>query len=320
MRDNNHRPVCPITLDEFERGLPSFPYSGEGLRRLHRNLEELSPLTWTVEKQIREAAARADKMSIQGMQPKLSAILKPKDGKFKIVDTGGRYILKPCPPQWREVPENEALTMTLAAHCGIEVPPHGLVAAAGHSWTYWIRRFDRVGRNTRIPVEDFAQLQGATRDTKYDSSLERVVSTINEFATFPAIERRKLAKRILFCFLTGNEDMHLKNFSLITRKTKVELSPAYDLLNTSIVLSNPGEESALPLRGKKTHLTQHDLVGYFCQERCRILETEVRKLLDELSCRSASWPSVVRRSFLSEEMKKRYLDLIEERSRKLFGD
>lgn len=313
-------PVCPITLEAFEREAPSFPYSREGLRQLHRNLVEFSPLDLTVEKQIQEAAARADKMSIQGVQPKLSAILKPKDGHFEIVDTGGRYILKPCPPQWSEVPENEALTMTLADHCGIEVPPHGLVAAVDGTWTYWIQRFDRKGRNERIPVEDFAQLQGATRDTKYDSSLERVVATINSFATFPAIERRKLAKRVLFCFLTGNEDMHLKNLSLITRKKKVELSPAYDLLNSSIVLQDPSEESALPIRGRKNNLTRNDLVPYFCQERCQISETEVTKLLEELSTQSASWPSVIRRSFLGDEMKARYLELIEERSRRLFAN
>ncbi len=210
--------------------------------------------------------------------------------------------------------------MTLAGHCGIEVPPHGLVAAVDESWTYWIKRFDREGRNDRVPVEDFAQLQGATRDTKYDSSLEQVVSTIDDFATFPAIEKRKLAKRVLFCFLTGNEDMHLKNFSLITRKTKVELSPAYDLLNTSIVLQNPPEESALPIRGRKNKLTRNDLVRYFCQERCQISEGEVMKLLDELSSQSASWPAIVQRSFLSDKMKERYLDLIEERSLRLFAN
>jgi len=319
MAHDTNMAVCPITLDEFERDTPSFPYSKEGLRRLHRNLMGLSPLNWTVERQIHEAALRADKMSIQGVQPKLSAILKPKGQRLEVVDSGGRYILKPCPPQWAEVPENEALTMTLAAHCGIEVPHHGLVAAVDGSWTYWIRRFDREGRNTRVPVEDFAQLQGATRDTKYDSSMERVISTIDSFATFPAIERRKIAKRILFCFLTGNEDMHLKNFSLITRKAKVELSPAYDLLNTSIVLQHPTEESALPIRGKKSNFTRNDLIRYLCHERCQIPETEVTKMIDDLSIQSASWPSVIQRSLLSASMKERYSALLEERSLRLFN-
>lgn len=257
--DANPTAVCPITLERFAQENPGKIYSRAGLRRLHRSLTDLEPLAYSGEDLIREAASRAVKMSIQGVQPKLSAILKPKGQRFEVVDTGGRFILKPCPPHWSDVPENESLTMTMAASCGIEVPDHGLVAAKDGSWTYWIRRFDREARGARLPIEDFAQLQGRRRETKYDSSMERVVATIDEFCSFPVVEKRKLAQRVLFCFLTGNEDMHLKNFSLITRGPKVELSPAYDLLNTTIVTPKTTEELAMPINGKKSHLTRKDL-------------------------------------------------------------
>jgi len=258
-------------------------------------------------------------MSIQGVQPKLSANLKPKEQRFEVVDTGGRFILKPCPPHWSHVAENESLTMTMANSCGIDVPDHGLVAAKDGSWTYWIRRFDREALGARLPIEDFAQLQGRRRETKYDSSMEQVVKTIQEFCTFPVIEKRKLALRVLFCFLIGNEDMHLKNFSLITRGSKVELSPAYDLLNTSIVLQSPKEELAMPIRGKKSHLTRKDLIDYFCGERCGLPSGQLEKLVEEIRRAATGWPEVIQRSYLSVEMKQRYLGLLKERKERLFA-
>ena len=311
-------PVCPITLNEFEAGGEDELYSPYGLRRLHKQLEGLQPLAFSAEGQRRKAAAQADKISIQGVQPKLSVVLRVKGRRFEVVDSGGRFILKPCPAEWNEVPENEALTMALADNCGIKVPDHGLVASSDGSWTYWIRRFDRTGRRDRVPLEDFAQLQERTRDTKYQSSMERVIATIDQFCTFPAVEKRRLAHRVLFCFLTGNEDMHLKNFSLITTSGKVELSPAYDLLNTSIVLRDPKEEMALPIRGKKSNLTREDLVDYFCGERCGLSPKVLKALLEELGASAEKWPAVIRRSFLGEEMRGKYLGLLEKRSEGLF--
>jgi serine/threonine-protein kinase HipA len=130
-------------------------------------------------------------------------------------------------------------------------PPHGLLSTLDKGWVYFVKRFDREGRSDRVAVEDFAQLSGASRETKYESSLESVVQIVDKFCTFPALEKPKLVKRLLFCFLTGNEDMHLKNFSLWSRRGVISLSPAYDLLNTTLVLEQVVEESALPLAGKK---------------------------------------------------------------------
>ena len=151
------------------------------------------------------------------MQPKLSAALNVRDGVFEVVDLGGRYILKPQVERYKHLPENEDVTMRLAATVGIEIPLHGLVYSKDGSLTYFIRRYDRKGQKDKVHVEDFAQLSGASRDTKYDSSMERVADIVEKFCTFPAIEKLKLFKRTVFSFLVGNEDMHLKNFSLIVR-------------------------------------------------------------------------------------------------------
>jgi serine/threonine-protein kinase HipA len=306
---------CRITLEEIPDGIR---YGRAGLKRLDARLMDIAPLPYTQAQQLEEAAARADKMSVQGVQPKLSAILRIKENRFEVVDRGGRFILKACPPQWPEVPANEALTMTLADHSGIEVPVYGLVEATDGSLVYFIRRFDRVGQGERLPLEDGAQLLGHTRDTKYDSSMEQVVGMIERFCTFPVIEKRKLMQRVWFCFLTGNEDMHLKNWSLLSRSGRVALSPAYDLLNTSIVLKNPQEETALPIRGRKRNLNRRDLFDYLAVERCGLqpdlMRSDLEKLLHQAE---AEWPLWIQRSFLSEPKREAYLHLVRERAARL---
>ena len=307
--------ICPITLEPLEE---AGRYSRAGLRTLHPRLLDLEPLPFNRDEQLREARLRADKMSIQGVQPKLSAILKPKEGRLEVVDRGGRFILKPNPPLFEEVPANEALTMSLAAAAGIEVPPHGLVRATDDSWVYFVRRFDRAGKGGRLHQEDFAQLTGASRETKYESSLEQVARVVETHCTFPAIEKAKLVKRLLFSFLNGNEDMHLKNFSLLVRDGIVALSPAYDLLNTTLVLGNASEESALPLRGKKRKLTRQDWIDYFCLERLGLAPAVVSDILRDLAAANEVWQRKIRHSFLSETAQDRYRNILGPRASRLF--
>ena len=307
--------ACPITLEPLADGET---FSKAGLRSLHPRLTHLEPLALSQDEQLRQARLRADKMSIQGVQPKLSAVLKPKQGCFEVVDCGGRFILKPNPPPYEEVPANEALSMTLAKHAGIEVPSHGLLPAVDGSWVYVIRRFDRVRREGRLHVEDFAQLAGATRDTKYASSLEQVAKLVETHCSFPAVEKAALARRLLFCFLIGNEDMHLKNFSLIVDQGKIKLAPAYDFLNSTLVLENASEESALPLRGRKRKLTRADWIDYFCRERLGLPETILAGMLADLRDGLPQWEAIIRRSFLSPPRQNRYLEILQDRHRGIF--
>ena len=294
-------------------------YSKAGLRTLSPNLAALDDFPYDARRQRREAVVRAGNMSIQGVQPKLSVRLDAKAGVFVIVDRGGRFVVKPQHEIYPNLPENEGLTMHLARLAGIEVPVCGLVRCADGSWSYFVRRFDRVGRKGKVAVEDFAQLAGLSRDTKYDFSMERLVGLLDVHCTFPAIEKVKLLKRSLFNFLVGNEDMHLKNFSLVTRNGKVELAPAYDYLNTTVAFLALGkpmqtlEEIALPLGGKKRRLRGKDWIGYYANERLRLPHRVIERVRQELLRPLPAWRRRVADSFLPADQKTQYLSLVTER-------
>ncbi len=300
---------CPISYEEVSEGL----YSLNGLRKLNYRLTALHPLDFTKDELLEEAAARSGKVSLEGVQPKLSTILSVRDSTFSITDRNGKYILKPQQTQYSELPENEDLTMRLAHIARIEVPLHGLIYDKTGALHYFIKRFDRVQRNRKYPVEDFAQLSGKNRNTKYDASMEKVAGIIEKYCTFPAIEKVKLFKLTLFNFLTGNEDMHLKNYSLITRDEITALSPAYDLLNTCIVIKNAEEEIALPLRGKKRKLTRKDLVDYFGRERLGLNDGTIALVLKELKLAIPIWEKEIGISFMTDVLKKKYLTLVQSR-------
>ncbi|HID29861.1 MAG TPA: type II toxin-antitoxin system HipA family toxin [Desulfobacterales bacterium] len=258
-------------------------------------------------------------MSIQGVQPKLSARLLIKGQRFILVDQNGQYILKPQIADYVQVPENEDLTMRLAALVGIEVPLHGLLHGQDGAMTYFIKRFDRIGRKGKRHVEDFAQLGGRNRETKYRSSMEQVAKLIESFCTFPAVEKVKFLRLTLFSFLVGNEDMHLKNFSIIRKKDVISMTPAYDLLNTTIVLSQPEEELALPLNAKKNKLKREDLLDYFAKERLGLTERIIDKILADFAQIRPEWEVLIGASFLSDEMKGKYLKVLNERFARIFG-
>lgn len=305
--------VCPITYEPCGDN----KYSTKGLKLLSSTLEDLNDLPFTQEEQLKEAASRAVKMSIQGVQPKLSARLKVKEKMFEVVDRYGDYILKPQSNFYPEVPENEDLSMRMAHIAGIEIPLHGLVYSIDGRFTYFIKRFDRYGKKKKRSLEDFAQLAGKSRETKYDFSMEKIVAILDEYCTFPVIERIKLFRLTIFNFLIGNEDMHLKNYSLITRNNKVELSPGYDLLNTTIALPNPQEEIALPLAGKKRNLNSNVLISYWGKERLGLNDVVINQVTSTFTKMWDEWERLINISFLSQKMKENYLELLNSRRERL---
>ncbi len=289
-------------------------YSPEGLSLLSKGLKDLHDLPFSADEQRSDAVNREKKMSIQGIQPKLSAVLNRRKQCFEIIDTGGMFILKPQNRDFLQLPENESVTMLMAKKVGIEIPISGLVGSKDGSLTYFIRRFDRLKKGQKLAVEDFAQLLGRDRETKYDASMEKLAEVIERFCTFPAIEKIKLFRLVLFNFLVGNEDAHLKNFSLITRNGKIELSPAYDLLNSTIVLSGVNiEELALPLAGKKRKITHELLVNYFGKERLKLSDKTIRQISNELAAVMPEWFHLINVCFLSPDLKKKYRQLLNER-------
>lgn len=305
---------CPITYDLIR---DDETYSARGLKRLSPQLKNLKPLAYSAAEQREEAAALAGKMSIQGVQPKLSAQLKIKEEHFELVAQDGHYILKPPSHLYPELPQNEAISMTMAEKIGLDVPVHGLIYAKDNSLTYFIKRFDRGGHHKKFAIEDFSQLLGFARDTKYNSSMEQVANVIETYCSFPRIELVKFFKLTLFNFLIGNEDMHLKNFSLITDNNKILLAPAYDLLNTSIALKNPEEEMALTLKGKKNKLTKNDFFKYFAVERLKLNTKVIENITQEFKSAKSEWEELIQKSYLSKPMQKKYLQLLQERFERL---
>ncbi len=141
--------------------------------------------------------------------------------------------------------------------------------------------------------------------------MEKLVPAIDEFCSFSAIEKADFFKRILFCYVTGNEDMHLKNFSLITKNAKTTLIPIYDFLNSSIAIRNPEEEIALTLKGKKSNLKATDFIDYYAKERLQLNEKTVTTVLEQMHNAVPKWKELLEISFLSDEMKEKYLGLME---------
>lgn len=306
--------ICPITYEPCGDN----KYSEKGLKLLSRNLTHLEDFPYTQEEQLREAAARAPKMSIQGVQPKLSAKLKVKESVFEITDKGGEYILKPQNNLYPQLPENEDLTMRLAEEIGLEIPLHGLIYSKDQKLTYFVKRFDRYGKGKKYSVEDFAQLSGNSRDTKYNYSMEKVAEIIETYCTFPVIEKIKLFKLTIFNFLTGNEDQHLKNFSLITKDNKIMFSPFYDLINTTIALPNSIEEIALLLKGKKNKLNSNVLIEYWGKEILGLNNQIINQALNSIAAKFERWIELINKSFLSKEMKEKYTALLDERRKMIW--
>ncbi|MCK5528170.1 MAG: HipA domain-containing protein [Kiritimatiellae bacterium] len=310
---------CPIIY----RQCPGENYSKTGLRKISPSLTCLNDFPYNAEQQRQKAIVMAAKMSIQGMQPKLSVKLNTKEQLFEIVSNGGRYIIKPQHAIYKNLPENEGLTMHLAGLCGIETPLSGLIKCADGSWSYFIRRFDRIGHGRKIALEDFAQLAGMTRETKYNFSMERLINIIDQYCTFPSIEKTDLFKRCLFNFIIGNEDMHLKNFSLITRSGKTELAPAYDYLSSTVAFLALGkrietiEEIALPLQGKKRGITRKSWIQYFGENRLSLPTKVIANTLNELEASIPLWRNCIDISFLPQEQKTLYTELLNTRLAKL---
>jgi serine/threonine-protein kinase HipA len=300
---------CPITYELCG----TEKYSLKGLAMIAPKLTVLIDLPFSAAEQRQEAANRAKKLSIQGVQPKLSAVISVVNQQFEIVDQFGNYIIKPQNDIFPELPQNEDVTMKMAKVYGLDVPMHGLIYSKDGSLSYFIKRFDRYGKGKKHATEDFAQLTGNSRDTKYNYTMEKLVKVIEEYCTFPAIEKADFFKRILFCFITGNEDMHLKNFSVITKAGKTNLTPVYDFINSSISINNPQEELALSLKGKKSNFKATELIDYYAKERLELNNKTIDSILFDMNKCVSKWTELIESSFLSDKMKEKYLKLMNDR-------
>lgn len=252
------------------------------------------------------------RMSLSGVQPKVSAVFSRKEAQFKVVESNGSYILKPSPQAFPGAAENEALTMQLAGAAGIDVPHCGWLRAKGGSGVFWIERFDRwgAGNRNRVRCEDACQILEVPASWKYAGNLETLARMIRVHCSNPKLQLLKFFQRVLFCWITGNGDMHLKNWSLIENGPLIELAPAYDLLNTKLLIDDD-DESALTLDGKKNGFDYPLLIDYLGGEICAVNERMIRKTLVQL--KTIEWHSPIQASQLSSEARKQYSLMVEQR-------
>lgn len=258
------------------------------------------------------------RMSLSGVQPKVSAIYSRSKNCFEVVATNGSYILKPSPQAFPGAAENEALTMQLAKAAGIEVPLCGWLPAKDGSGVFWIERFDRWGaaNRNRVRCEDMCQLLEVPSSWKYTGNLETLARVIREHCSNPTLQLVKLFHRVLFCWLTGNGDMHLKNWSLIEKGPLIELAPAYDLLNTKILIDDE-DETALTLADRKSGFDRQLWVDYFGREVCGVNEKMIEKTLHQF--KKTDWERTISGSHLLVKIASEYDALVMGRLRVLFG-
>lgn len=305
---------CLFTYEKLKTN--ELNYSQEGLKTLSKKLNRLEIFPYDQAEQIEIARQMVNKISIQGVQPKFSAVLSVKEHVFKQVESKGQYIIKPQVSLYRQLPENEDLTMHLVSIAGMKLPWHGLIKCSDGSLSYVIKRFDRMAKE-KIPMEDFTQLIGASRATKYDVSMEKIAEAIEDFCTFPTLEYLKLYKQIMLAFLLGNEDMHLKNLSIITFNKKIQLSPIYDFVNSTIANPSTEEELALSICGKKKGFTKTDFVDGFATKTLFLPKQKAEKELHNFLLCVPQWKKMVEQSFLADDLKNKYIELINERALRL---
>ncbi len=254
-------------------------------------------------------------ISVPGVQPKLSMTLIKKtkgktDKRLTVVGAlGGQYIFKPPSDKFPEMPENEHLTMRIAEAFGIRVVPSSLIRLASGEFSYITRRIDRTKEGNKIHMMDMFQITEAF--DKYKSSIEKVGKAINSYSDNTLLDKIFYYEIVLFSFLTGNNDMHLKNFSMIKSVSGWTLSPAYDLLNVAIVLPEDTEELALTLEGKKKKLKrQHfEQLGEVLGLNNKQIDRTFKRFLVNKP-KAMQW---IEKSFLSNDMKVAYKELIEKR-------
>ena len=263
----------------------------------------------------REAQKMVGRMSISGVQPKLSVIHDQRKHQVSVVERGGLYILKPPTERFESIPENENLCMNIASTYGIEVPPHGLLPLMDGRLAYLVRRFDRLEDGSKLQQEDFQQL--LQRDDKYAGSYERIANFIKGHSSVPGLDLIRLFERALLFYVLGNGDAHLKNFSLLrSEEIGYQLSPAYDIVNSRLVLPEEHEEVCLSLQGKKKRLSGGDFFGL--AEHFGLTRKQAENSLGRLHDLKSTIEAMIGESFLRTDLREGFLEIFRERMARLF--
>ncbi len=257
-------------------------------------------------------------IAVPGVQPKLSMSFDAStDKRFTVVGAlGGNYIFKPPSTDYEEMPANEHLTMRMAEAYGINVVPSSLIRLKSGELSYITKRIDRTVDGSKIHMLDMFQITEAF--DKYRSSMEKVGKALGEYSSNPLLDKLFLFELTLFSYLTGNNDMHLKNFSMVLSNKLWKLSPAYDLLNVAIVLPEDDEELALTLNGKKKKLNKASFDKY--SHTLELNNKQLAGVYNRFVKNKKRADKLIEASFLSDVKKAKYASLLNERYNKIFSE
>lgn len=251
--------------------------------------------------------------AVTGVQAKLSLHItgNNKEGterRFTIVGLWGGYILKPPTDAYPQLPEVEDVTMHLAQLARIKTAPHSLIRLQSGKLAYVTRRIDRTKKG-KLAMEDMCQLTERLTEDKYHGSYEQIGKAIQRYSVTPGLDVVNFFELVLFSFLTGNADMHLKNFSLLEQPgLGMTLSPAYDLVNTALVNPADEEEMALTLNGRKKGLQKQDFKA--AMNLLKVEEKQQENIFNKMAKALPQWQELIDRSFLSEAFKEQYKTIL----------
>jgi len=281
---------------------PDLPYAEDELEHLARQVLQ-------------------SRIALPGAQPKISLqlgkrTLKQPAGRLTIVGLWGDYILKPPTSLYPALPEVEDMTMHLARLARIKTVPHSLISMKSGSLAYITKRVDRTPKG-KLAMEDMCQLTGRMTEEKYFGSYEQIAKALKQYSVNPGLDLVNFYEVVLFTFLTGNNDMHLKNFSLIHSDLGYGLSAAYDLVASQLVVEGDDEELALNLNGKKKKLRKSDFIE--AMKSAHIPAKTIDSVFVKFQDVSGKWPSLIERSFLPSDTQAAYKELIRQKIGQLFG-
>jgi serine/threonine-protein kinase HipA len=280
---------------------PALPYSEEDLEPLAKEVIQ-------------------SQTAVTGVQAKLSLHIsgsnkKGTERRFTIVGLWGGYILKPPTVMYPQLPEVEDVTMHLAQLAKIKTAPHSLIRLQSGNLAYITKRIDRT-KMGKLSMEDMCQLTERLTEDKYHGSYEQIGKAIQKHSATPGLDVVNFFELVLFSFLTGNADMHLKNFSLLEQPgLGMTLSPAYDLVNTALVNPADEEEMALTLNGRKKKLIKEDFI--VAMHTLKVDQKQQENIFKKMSIAFPKWLELLDRSFMSDEFKDRYKIILTERMNRL---
>lgn len=271
---------------------------------------------------INELAKEAvlNRIAVTGVQSKLSMDVnkggKDEPDRMSIVGLWGKYILKPKSEEFPWLPEVEDLTMHLAEIAKIKVVPHTLIRFNDGEMTYLTQRIDRDAHGKKFPMEDLCQISERVTADKYKSSYEKIAKLIKQYSSAPMLDLVNFWEVVVFSWITGNSDMHLKNFSLISRtQGQYVLSPAYDLVNVHLVFPEDEEELALTLDGRKKRINKQNLMRAMASSG--LSDKVMENIFKKFTSVAQRWYDFIEISFLPTELKEKYKEEIGENLRKI---